>query len=197
MISILPPSSSFALKEWATACLLLKEGRQIVIIRKGGIDAADRDFTSDLTVESEFLLFPTYEHQDKALIKNQFHTDLLNTIEENDVPGLINLSAFAKITHRFEVESTESLNTISRFHIWNETYTEKRINWKPAKPAVVALLRVYPLIQPQALPVLPEYGNCKSIVDLCQEVPMGELEPIIPNIEYDSISQEISELLNS
>ena len=86
MISLLPPSSSFALKEWATACLLLKEGRQIVIIRKGGIDKADRDFTSDLSVDSEFLLFPTYEHQNQDLIKTQFHSDLLNTIEENDIP---------------------------------------------------------------------------------------------------------------
>lgn len=195
MISLLPPSSSIALKEWATACLLLKEGRQIVIIRKGGIDKADQDFTSDLSVDSEFLLFPTYEHQNKALIKNQFHHDLSNTIEENDIPGLINLSAFAKITHKFEVTSTQVLNTISKFHIWNQTYTDKRVNWKPTKPAVVALLRVYPLMQPQALPVLSEYGNCKSIVDLGQEVPMGELEPVIQNDEYDSMCEEISGLL--
>ena len=66
MISLLPPSSSFALKEWATACLLLKEGRQIMIIRKGGIDKEDKNFTSELSVDSEFLLFPTYEHQNES-----------------------------------------------------------------------------------------------------------------------------------
>ena len=124
MISLLPPSSSFALKEWATACLLLKEGRQIMIIRKGGIDNEDKDFTSELSVDSEFLLFPTYEHQNESLIKNEFHSDLSDTIEENDVPGLINLSAFAKITHKFEVNSTEVLNRVSNFHLWNESYTD-------------------------------------------------------------------------
>ena len=197
MISLLPPSSSIALKEWATACLLLKEGRQIVIIRKGGIDKADRDFTSDLSVGSEFLLFPTYEHQNQDLIKTQFHSDLLNTIEENDIPGLINLSAFATITHKFEVSSSDVLNKISKFHIWNESYTDKRINWKPTKPAVVALLRVYPLVQPQALPILDEYGSCKSIVDLGQDVPMGELLPVIQDVKYESMCEEISKLLEN
>ncbi len=197
MIYLLPPSSSFALKEWATACLILKEGRQIVIIRKGGIDKADRDFTSELSVDSEFLLFPTYEHQNKALIKNQFHSDLLNTIEDNDVPGLINLSAFAKVTHKFEVTSTQTLNTISNFHMWNEEYTNKRVNWRPNKPAIVALLRVYPLLQPQALPILSEYGSCKSWVDLGQDVPMGELEPVIPDVKYNNICEKIHTLLSN
>ena len=197
MISLLPTSSSFALKEWATACLLLKEGRQIMIIRKGGIDKADKDFTTELSIDSEFLLFPTYEHQNESLIKNEFHTDLSDTIEENDVPGLINLSAFAKITHKFEIQSTEVINRISKFHLWNEAYTDKRINWKPRKPAIVALLRVYPLIQPQALPILPEYGSCKSIVDLGQEVPMGELEPVIQDAEYQSICKEIQDLITN
>ena len=197
MISLLPPSSSFALKEWATACLLLKEGRQIMIIRKGGIDKEDKHFTSELSVDSEFLLFPTYEHQNESLIKNEFHSDLSDTIEENDVPGLINLSAFAKITHKFEVNSTEVLNRVSNFHLWNESYTDKRITWKPSKPAVVALLRVYPLIQPQALPILPEYGRCKSIVDLGQDVPMGELEPAIQDTEYRSICEKIEGLIKN
>tara|TARA_Y100001936_G_C16069253_1_gene669428 strand:- start:1899 stop:2492 length:594 start_codon:yes stop_codon:yes gene_type:complete len=197
MISLLPPSSSFALKEWATACLLLKEGRQIMIIRKGGIDKADKDFTTELSIDSEFLLFPTYEHQNESLIKKEFHTDLSDTIEENDVPGLINLSAFAKITHKFEIQSTEVINRISKFHLWNEAYTDKRINWKPRMPAIVALLRVYPLIQPQALPILPEYGSCKSIVDLGQEVPMGELEPVIQDAEYQSICKEIQDLITN
>ena len=51
-----------ALKEWAAVCRALEEGRQSVLLRKGGIIEETRDFA---LVERRFLLFPTYEHQDE------------------------------------------------------------------------------------------------------------------------------------
>ena len=95
------------------------------------------------------------------------------------------------------VSSSDVLNKISKFHIWNESYKDKSINWKQTKHAVVALLRVYPLVQPQALPILDEYGSCKSIVDLGQDVPMGELLPVIQDVKYESMCEEISKLLEN
>ena len=46
-----------ALKEWAVVCRALEEGRQIVLLRKGGILEYRQSFK---VKHDRFLLFPTY-----------------------------------------------------------------------------------------------------------------------------------------
>jgi hypothetical protein len=61
----LPPDSDLALKEWAVAVKALGTGKQILILRKGGIHRDDKEFR---LVHPEFLLYPTYEHQKRELL---------------------------------------------------------------------------------------------------------------------------------
>jgi hypothetical protein len=196
MVSLLPPASSIALKEWAVTCNALRDGEQIVILRKGGIHKDDKNFSAEFGNYPEFLLFPTYLHQARDLVKPAFHDRLDRSIEEDDIPGLTTLSAFALVTDRIEVNDPETLSRISEFHIWTDDYAEKRLHWRPKQPLTVALVRAYPLIQPQALPLLDEYGGCKSWVELGQDVPMGELSPAIADAEYERTSAAIKERLS-
>ncbi len=192
MVSLLPPVSSIALKEWAVVCNALRDGEQIVILRKGGIHSDDRDFAGSFADNPEFLLFPTYEHQSPELIKPEHHGRLSRSIEEDDVPGLTTLSCFAQVTDRIEVDDPEVLGSISDMHIWTDAYAEKRLGWRPRQPLTVALVRVYPLLQPQALPLLDDYAGCKSWVDLGQDVPMGALEPTLSDADYERARSEIA-----
>ena len=196
MVSLLPPASSMALKEWAVTCNALRDGEQIVILRKGGIHKDDKNFSAEFGNYPEFLLFPTYLHQTRDLVKPAFYDRLDQSIEEDDVPGLATLSAFALVTDRIEVSDPETLSRISEFHIWTDDYAEKRLHWRPKQPLTVALVRAYPLLQPQALPLLDEYGGCKSWVELGQDVPMGELTPAISDAEYERTSAAIKERLS-
>ncbi len=70
---MLPPVSSLALKEWAVAVRALVKGKQILMLRKGGIHRDDKEFR---VVHPEFLLYPTYEHQNIELLKEESHQDL-------------------------------------------------------------------------------------------------------------------------
>ncbi|MFW6125399.1 MAG: DUF1802 family protein, partial [Pirellulales bacterium] len=49
-----------ALKEWAAVCRALEEGRQTLLLRKGGIHEEGGRFE---LAHHQFWLFPTYEHQ--------------------------------------------------------------------------------------------------------------------------------------
>ena len=60
------PKSRMALKEWAVVVRAVREGRQILLLRKGGL--ADENGVFQLK-EREFFLYPTYEHQKAALLK--------------------------------------------------------------------------------------------------------------------------------
>ena len=52
--------NSIALKEWAAVCLALAEGRQSLLVRKGGIAEGSGGFRME---HDEFWLFPTQFHQ--------------------------------------------------------------------------------------------------------------------------------------
>ena len=81
---LLPPDCSLALKEWAVAVGALAEGKQILILRKGGVHKDDKEFR---VVHPEFLLYPTYEHQKAELLKDSYREDLSRSIAENDIPA--------------------------------------------------------------------------------------------------------------
>ncbi len=61
----------------------------------------------------------------------------------------------------------------------------------------VALLRVYELQQPQAVPVLDEYVGCKSWVELGQDLPLGYMTPALGDGEYESRAGTIREAVSA
>ena len=54
-----------AFKEWAIVVDALGSGRQIIILRKGGISEGRRGFQVD---HAEFLLYPTRVHQESESV---------------------------------------------------------------------------------------------------------------------------------
>ncbi|MEO6907416.1 MAG: DUF1802 family protein, partial [Abditibacteriaceae bacterium] len=67
-------SSSHALKEWNATCRALAEGRQIILLRKGGLLDEEGVFTLE---QSSFWMLPTAFHQEPYLLKKA-HLDLLD-----------------------------------------------------------------------------------------------------------------------
>src|SRR3990172_12782181 len=60
---MISPRSNAALKEWAVVCRALADGRQTLLIRKGGIEEIKDGFQ---VTHRDFWLFPTYVHQKAA-----------------------------------------------------------------------------------------------------------------------------------
>ena len=191
---LLPPESNLALKEWAVAVRALARGSQVLILRKGGIRKEDKEFR---IVHPEFLLYPTYEHQKPELLKEEAHGDLEQTLEENDIPGLVTLFYWCQVSDKFEVHDEAVLDRISPHHIWTDDYAQKRLHWRPSQPLTVALLRVYKLQQPQALPILEEYVGCTSWVELGQDLPLGTMSPVLSDEAYQEKAEVIRHALDA
>ncbi len=189
----LPISSRLALKEWAVAVKALAKGEQILILRKGGIHREDKAFR---VVHPKFLLFPTYEHQNRDLIRAGSHDDLEQTLAEYDNSEKVDFGYWCEVTDKFEVSEQTALDEIAPYHIWTSDYANKRLRWRPKQPLTIALLRMYSLEQPQALPVLGEYGGCKSWVDLAEDVHLGDMTPVLSDDEYEAQAKVIRAALN-
>ena len=187
-----PSSATIALKEWAVAVKALAEGAQVLALRKGGIHREDRDFR---IVHPQFLLFPTFEHQKGDLLKPAYHRDLRDTLQERGAPGHVAISYWTEVTAKFELRDESALDRLSPFHIWTGSYARKRLHWRPKQPLTVALLRVYRLQEPQAIPLLDEYEGCKSWVDLGRKVPLGNMVPVLDHSQYQARVTSIREVI--
>src|ERR671913_312022 len=70
-----------ALKEWAIICKALEDGKQILLLRKGGIMEYRKGFE---VKHNEFLLYPTFEHQSLESIKAEYKEKLKEILEEQN-----------------------------------------------------------------------------------------------------------------
>ena len=73
-----------ALKEWAVVCKALEEGRQILLLRKGGIMEYKQGFE---VKHNKFLLFPTFEHQSKESIQLDYLGKFVNVLQNAPING--------------------------------------------------------------------------------------------------------------
>ena len=89
-----------ALKEWSAAVHALLDGRQTVLLRKGGIHEKRFAVTA-----SRFLLFPTVAHSHAERVRPE-HRDLLDSAAADCAPEAIVLRAGAKVVAAVEVEPT-------------------------------------------------------------------------------------------
>ncbi|MFC4102831.1 DUF1802 family protein [Paenibacillus xanthanilyticus] len=153
-----------ALRDWAVAVKALAEGKQILVLRKGGIAEETRDFK---LVSDAFYLLPAYEHQKPELLKEAYRHGIAETLEDWDPEqGTIRVGAYAEAVADIEIRDQETLDRIREFHIWTDAFAEERLKWKRSKPLHLLLLRVYAAAEPLEIPMLPSYSGCKSWVSL-------------------------------
>ncbi|WP_339850705.1 DUF1802 family protein [Paenibacillus sp. FSL W7-1088] len=182
-----------ALKEWASAIKALETGRQIMVMRKGGIVEETRRFELK---SPAFYLYPTYEHQRKELIKSSDHFYVEESLADW-VPeaSTIGLTAYAEVTQDLEIRDQEMLDRLLDFHMWTADFAEDRLKWKRKDPLHVLILRVYRLKEPMEIPVLPEYNGCRSWISIPNGSVPCEMTPVVDVADFDEQVQKINETL--
>lgn len=187
------PDKAIALKEWASAIKALEEGKQILIMRKGGIIEETRDFQ----VEShDFYLYPTYEHQRKDLMKDEYKDEIDRSLAGfSPEQATVKLTAYAEVAEDIEIYGEEELGRLSGYHIWTEAFAEERLKWKKKNPLHLLLLRVYKLEEPVEIRIAPEYLGCKSWVEIAEPLPAVNRRPVLDDAEFRRRAEEVKAAL--
>ncbi len=155
------PTSTPALKEWGAVAHALLQGRQTVLLRKGGIH--EKRFTLR---ESEFLLYPTVAHSHAESTRPE-HADLLPLGAADVLVDAVVLRAMVSVVQAIEVVRPERIGELEPFHIWTtQSVRSNRIDFRPRHRLAAIVVAVRPLPMPLTVPVLPEYAGCRSWVDL-------------------------------
>ncbi len=175
----IPQSLNVALKEWASVCNALRTGRQILLLRKGGIHESAGEFQLEHPL---FLLFPTYLHQDTRMLKPSEHADFTPVSAE---PERITLSAFGVATDIVRLGSRRQMDALDDQHIWTPPLIDMRFSYRPENPLYLLIVRTYALFGPVTIDNTPQYAGCKSWVPLAQAVDVHGAAAVLSDSEFD------------
>jgi hypothetical protein len=176
-----------AFKEWAVICRALAEGRQALILRKGGVAEAGGEFRVE---HRRFWLYPTYLHQQRSGIVADA-LPLLEKVEaERPASGVVRLSHFVEAPYVCHFEDVESALRLGPWHCWSEETVRARFAYR--RPGLFVLaVRVYRRSEAVELVETPEYAGCKSWVQLGHELPTEGATPILDDAAFAEVMRHL------
>jgi hypothetical protein len=179
-----------ALKEWAVVCKALEEGRQVLLLRKGGILEYRQGFK---VKHDRFLLFPTYEHQSKDHLQVDYADRLDQVLQDQPATGTNRITSYAEAIEVKEITDRIALRTLAKYHIWNESYVNARMDYNPSKPMSVILLRVFKLESSILIENKREWIGCRSWIPLDIDV---SGRPIMDDLQFNTVASEVKGVLS-
>jgi hypothetical protein len=150
-----------ALKEWSAAVHALLDGRQTVLLRKGGIGEKRFELAA-----KRFLFFPTVAHSHTKRVRRE-HQDLLAAAAADSAGDHVVLRAGANVVAAVEVTNPAGLPDIEGLHIWTDrSVREDRLDFRPKHRLTVLVVQACPLIEPVSVIRTDDQAGCVSWVDV-------------------------------
>jgi hypothetical protein len=147
-----------AFKEWAVICKALGEGRQALILRKGGIAEDGGRFR----VEHALWLYPTHVHQQRDGIRPEAAPLLEASERERPPTGTVRLTHFAEVAGIYHVRDIASALILGRLHLWSPQTVQLRFAYR--SPGLYVLpVRVYRAREVFDLTETSTYAGCKEL----------------------------------
>ena len=181
----------YALKEWAVVCRALADGRQTLLLRKGGIAEKDGRFA----VERErFWLFPTYVHQQKDGIVPEAAALLERVEAERPPEDVVRLTHFAETAAIYRADDLYAVEKLAALHCWSPQTVEARFAYRGSGLFVLAV-RVYRSAQGFDLPNAAEYAGCRSWVELERALPVEGATPVMEEGAFAEVLRTLDRVL--
>lgn len=186
--------ATVAFKEWAVICRALADGRQSVILRKGGISETGGEFRPE---HERFLLLPTHFHEQH---RTGIKPELLPLLDaaENDRPaaGTLRFTHVADVTAVRKVTDLDRALALDGLHGWTPDTVRQRFHYRT--PGLFVLtVRVSVLPTPVEVPDRHEYAGCKTWVELTDAVPTDGTRPVLSDNAFATYSRAVAAALTA
>lgn len=183
--------TEFALKEWAVTLDALASGRQVLVVRKGGI--GEKRFELP---HGRFFLFPTFAHQRPELVKPEYHEAYRSSLEQREEPERLPLRLYSELHSAYEIRDDAGLAAVASEHVLTDDYAAERLKWRRKHPLWAVVLRVSRVLAPPVLTVGPEHGGCVSWLTLPEGIVPGACEPVLGDEEFARAEQRVADRLS-
>jgi hypothetical protein len=192
MVSPRADSCAVAFKEWAGVCDALVEGRQALIVRKGGISegAGPGNFVPE---HSEFWLYPTWVHQAEQGLRSPGRSE--PPARQLDPGATVLIRALVRVGPIGYVDSEEMLAKLEEFHIFTAETIVKRFQYR--QPGLWVLgARVWRHDPGFAVAITPDYAGCKTWVNLDEPLPTTALSPVLDDAQWADCCRSLRAILD-
>ena len=113
--------NDMALKEWAIVCQALEEGKQTILLRKGGVAEEGDGFNPE---NPEFFLFPTTEHESADKIKADWRPRLHKLDKEAKDPKRVHFRLYGILEGTHKMTDWEAVKRMIPFTILSDQAVE-------------------------------------------------------------------------
>jgi len=152
-----------AFKEWDVVCKALEEGRQSLILRKGGIHEGREGFSF---AHDEFVLFPTRFHAQGEYVK----IPGVVAKPEWEVGDKVVIRSKVKVKKAVTLTDWNEVALLADEHIWTEETIRDRFFWEGKGMASGSIHVAYVEIEKMKDPLRFDYkkihGGCRSWVEI-------------------------------
>jgi hypothetical protein len=180
---MISPRTNAALKEWAVVCRALADGRQTLLIRKGGIEEIKEGFQ---VTHRDFWLFPTYVHQKTADLIPAIHAEFDEVQAAQPTAGTIPFQLYATVEEVVKATDLDRLRSLEGHHILSWDCVASRFHYRNKPGVHVMTVRVYRSPKPFTLKNTPRYDGCVSWVELDQALDTEGCTPVLSDSEFNA-----------
>jgi hypothetical protein len=177
-----------ALKEWAVVCRALADGRQTLLIRKGGIQEIKDGFE---VTHQRFWLFPTYVHQKEADLVPDVREEFRTLQAASPPPGALAIQLYATVADVVRVTDLECLRRLADMHILSWECVASRFHYRNKPGVHVLTLRLFRRPEPIILEQKPWYDGCVSWVELDQAINLERCVPVLSDAVFNARRADI------
>jgi hypothetical protein len=172
------PANNIAFKEWAVVVRALGDGRQIIILRKGGIHEKRGGFTVE---HGEFFLFPTRFHQQNDLVLPEARVEFPGATDD-----VVPIEFYATAELVAEVDDAAKIRALRGLHIWRDRTIQDRYEWGRKQGIFLIAVRVHRLPAVRQVPMDESYGGCKSWVELRDPIATAGAQPVLDEASFQA-----------
>ncbi len=186
---------AIAFKEWQVICDALAEGRQSVLLRKGGIHEGREGFSF---AHDSFYLFPT-----------KFHAQLNHVREGKFTPerewqegDLFAITHYAEALFAVTITDPEKLGALFPYHVYTGETLRERFEWQGKGMASgsihLAFVRVCRLKEPIEIRYEKKFGGCRSWLEIGKipEPESANMQPVMNSADHEVLRERIVQALS-
>lgn len=156
-----PGPCGIAYKEWAGVCAAVGQGRQTILLRKGGIAESAGRFRPE---HGRFWLYPTRLHQAQQGLRDP------SPPAEVHPPGLIPIRHLVEVLSASWIDRLDDALALAPRHVWTEETIRSRFAYR--SPGLWRLdLRAWARPEPFLLAETAEQSGCKTWVVIDPPIP--------------------------
>jgi hypothetical protein len=180
-----------AFKEWAVICRALAEGRQSLILRKGGIAETGGQFRPE---HNRFWLYPTFSHEKPEDIKPEAAELFRAADADRPPPGTLRLTHFAEVHGVYYIKQLFGALLLDDLHIWSEATVRQRFEYR--SPGLYVLpVRVFCSATAVEIPESPAHAGCRTWVEFDRGLPTEGATPVLSGRRFDDLLDTIDRRL--